>query len=120
MGSKIVGLTFPKNRHLRTKAEFSRAFEVGTKVARGPLVLRACANELGHSRLGLAVPKAVGSAPRRNRIKRMLRESFRLAQHDLPAGLDMVIVVRPHAPMVLGRYQQLLAELVAAAKGQDP
>ena len=107
--------TFAKTQRVRTKAEFSRVFEVGVKAARGPLVLRVCANELGHSRLGLAVPRAVGTAVRRNRIKRLLREGFRLMQHDLPQGLDMVVVVRPHVPLKLADYQQMLGGLVAKA-----
>ena len=77
--------------------------------------MRVCPNGLDRTRLGLAVPRAVGKAARRNRIKRLLREGFRLSQHDLPAGLDMVVVVRPHAPLMLGEYKRLLSELAAKA-----
>ena len=38
----------------------------------------------------------------------MLREAFRLGQHELPAGYDFVIVVRPHNDMKLAEYQRLL------------
>jgi ribonuclease P protein component len=60
----------------------------------------------------LSVPKRVGSAPVRNRVKRMLREAFRLMQHDVPAGYDLMVVVRPHEPMILAEYQKLLMALV--------
>jgi len=46
-------------------------------------------------RLGLAVPKAVGSAVTRNRIKRRLREIFRARLAGLPQENDYVLVVRP-------------------------
>jgi ribonuclease P protein component len=46
-------------------------------------------------RLGLAVPKAVGTAVVRNRIKRQLRELFRERSSELPSAHDYVLVVRP-------------------------
>jgi ribonuclease P protein component len=104
---------FSRAQRLRGKLAFGAVFDANVRQTRGPLKMLARPNELGHSRLGLAVPRHVGTAARRNRIKRLLRESFRLMQHDLPPGqgYDWIIVVRPHEPLQLAEYQKLLSAL---------
>jgi ribonuclease P protein component len=67
-------------------------------------------NDLGHPRLGLSVSRRVGKAHRRNRIKRLLREAFRLEQHNLVGSLDLIIVVTPHEPRPLDDYRNLLID----------
>ena len=100
---------FTKSRHLRSRADFAAVYDAKVREARGPLVFYARPNDLGHPRLGLSTSRKVGTAPRRNRIRRMLREAFRHLQHELPAGYDFLIVVRAHEPMALAEYQQLLS-----------
>lgn len=54
-------------------------------------------NEMGYARLGLAISKRkIKKAVVRNRIKRLVRESFRLSQHQL-AGIDIVVLAQPEA-----------------------
>lgn len=55
-------------------------------------------DEPGEPRLGLAVPKAVGSAVTRNRIKRQLREAWRERLEGVPAGRDYVLIAKPGLP----------------------
>ncbi|MDQ3441525.1 MAG: ribonuclease P protein component, partial [Planctomycetota bacterium] len=74
-------------------------------------------NDAGHPRLGISIGRRVGTAPRRNRIKRLLRESLRLMQHDLPRGYDFVIVVRPHEPLMLADYQRLMSAMAVKLHG---
>jgi len=72
-------------------------------------------------RLGLAVPKRVGTAVARTRVKRRLREVWRARLEGIPAGCDYVLVVRPgfvHSKMTQGLDAAPLAtdpEAVAAA-----
>jgi ribonuclease P protein component len=52
----------------------------------------------GEPRLGLAVPKSLGSAVIRNRLKRQLREAWRARLERVPRGRDYVLVARPGLP----------------------
>jgi ribonuclease P protein component len=54
--------------------------------------------ELGEPRLGLAVPRALGNAVTRNRIKRQLREAWRSRLDEVPARRDYVLIAKPGLP----------------------
>ena len=98
---------------LSGKLTFAKVYDNGIAQSRGPLKMFGLRNTLPHSRLGLSVSRRVGTAPRRNRIKRLLRESFRLMPESRAVGYDLIIVVRPHEPLERAEYQQLLAALIS-------
>jgi len=87
---------------------FAAVYDAKVRKNAGPMTLFGRPNGLGHLRLGLSVPRRVGIAVKRNRIKRLLREAVRLSQHDWPAGYDVIVVVRPHEALALADYQRLL------------
>lgn len=104
--------TFPKAQRLGGRGTFKAIRDAGVREQRGPIVAHAVPNGLPHPRLGIGIGRHVGNAVRRNRIKRLLRESWRLMQHDWPRGYDVVLTVRPHQPLMLADYQRLLSGLM--------
>lgn len=107
--------TFAKHQRLRKKTEFEAVFARRQRAFEGPIGVYVAPNQQHQSRLGISMSRKVGTAPRRNRIKRLLRESFRLQQHLLPAGWDIVVVPKPHVPMSLEAYLDVLRRVVDSA-----
>ena len=102
-------LTHPAERRLRSKREFDAAYARGRRFGNGFFGVTAHRGEKSGPRLGLAVAvKTAGNAVERNRIRRLIRESFRLHQHELPA-LDLVVSARARARGASGA--QLRAQL---------
>lgn len=109
------GLPFSRRQRLSHAREFQAAFAARCSVPAGPLRVHARLNasDPPTARLGLSVGRRVGSAVRRTRVKRLVREAFRLEQRALPAGLDLVVVVHPHAELPLAEYRRLLVSAAA-------
>lgn len=96
-GVSIGSFTFSARQRLRTQAEFEHVYKSGQRYGQTFFSVSACANARGYARLGLSIgARTVGQAVARNRIRRLVREVFRLSQHELPA-LDVVVVARPAA-----------------------
>ena len=112
MAEKRRRYTFARDKRIGGREEFAAVFDAKVRQSRGPLTAYAIPTEKPSPRLGLSVSRRVGTAPRRNRIKRMLREAFRLMQHDFPRAYDIVIVVRAHETLILAEYQRLLSALM--------
>jgi ribonuclease P protein component len=86
-----------RRHRLSRSRDFDAVYRQGRSVSTRFLVLYWFSREEDGEgpRLGLAVPKAVGTAVVRNRIKRRLRELFRERSSELPQDQDYVLVVRP-------------------------
>jgi len=91
----VVSQDFSREKRLLTPRHFKAVFDSPTgKVPGKNLLILARENGLDHPRLGLVIgKKSVKLAVQRNRLKRLMRDSFRLNQ-QLLAGLDIVIVAR--------------------------
>jgi ribonuclease P protein component len=90
-------LTLPARLRLRRKRDFDAAYARGRRIGDGFFAVTATLNQTGAPRLGLAVAvRAAGGAVERNRLRRIIRESFRLHQREIPA-LDLVVSVRARA-----------------------
>lgn len=91
--------TFPKEVRLRRRSEFLRVQDKGQKLTADCLLCLVLPNGRadGLTRLGLTVSTKVGPSVVRNRIRRRLRELFRVRRASLPRGLDMVFIARSSA-----------------------
>ncbi len=102
---------FPKAAHLRSEADFERVYARKCKAADGVLLVFADRNELGLTRIGLSVSKKHGGAVTRNRLKRLLRESFRSIRAELPPGLDLIAIPLDKEKASLEAYRTSLTKL---------
>ena len=103
-----VTLLFNRQRRLTRKSQFDLMYKEGTQRTSGPILVHTLANTLPYSRLGLSVPKRVGSAVKRNMIKRRCREAFRITQHELPRSMDILLTIRPHETLTTSEYAELI------------
>ena len=85
---------FPRSSRLTSRRQFLEIYDRGQKVISESFVLFGLPNDLGRCRLGITVTRRIGSAVRRNRIKRRLREVFRLHRSALAPAIDLVINAR--------------------------
>ncbi|HET9863330.1 MAG TPA: ribonuclease P protein component [Steroidobacteraceae bacterium] len=86
--------SFGPELRVRRKLEFDAIYAAGRRIDDRFFGLRIKPNGLACPRLGLAVAvKTAGGAVRRNRLRRLIRESFRLARHGLPP-VDIVVAAK--------------------------
>lgn len=94
MQPTLPRLRFAAHQRLRSKLQFDAIYARGRRIDDRFFGLRVIQNGLAHPRLGMAVAvRLAGNAVARNRLRRLVRESFRLAQRDLPA-VDIVVAAK--------------------------
>ncbi len=107
---------FPKECVIRKSGEFDRVFKGGTRFHGKGFSLIVLENSCGFSRLGISVHRRVKGAVKRNRIKRIIRESFRLQRKQYPAHSDIVFTVRPDFVLDSpGEITEKVVELIGQA-----
>lgn len=79
---------------LRMNYEFSRVYNKGRFLAGRHVVLHYLRRPGSNNRLGVTASRKIKGSVRRNRIKRLLRESYRLLENQLQPGFDLILVGR--------------------------
>ncbi len=93
-GANTARQGFVRQQRILKSTEFDAVYARRRRVVDGCFAVNFAPNELGLARLGLSVEaKAVGNAVARNRVKRVVRESFRRAAAGF-AGVDLVVGAR--------------------------
>ena len=83
--------------HSLRRDNFQRVWDKGKSWSHPLVVLRACANEMTDCRFGFVAGKKVGNAVRRNRIKRLMRESVQHRLDQIQPGWDIILISRTDA-----------------------
>lgn len=91
------GEIMKKTTALKLNKDFKRLYYKGKSIACGYVVVYVQKNGLSSNRLGLTCGKSIGKAVIRNRIKRLMRESYRLCEDRVKPGYDIVLVARMRA-----------------------
>lgn len=79
---------------LKKSWEFQRAYKNGKKYWDAYFVIYVYNTQFRNSRLGITVSKKVGKSVQRNRVKRLIREAFRMLKVELQQHYDIVVVGR--------------------------
>ncbi|MBI4713518.1 MAG: ribonuclease P protein component [Planctomycetes bacterium] len=108
---KLYGLS-KKERVVKDK-DFEAVYKKGKRIGNNTLFMRILPNGLDYARLGIIVSKKeVRNATDRNRLKRLIREAFRLSKRQLSKGID--VLVGPRRPeLTLAEVKAALLKLLA-------
>lgn len=111
-----TGYAFPKSARLLKNSQFKKVFSQGKRLAGTLIALNYRIGGYGRPRLGITVSKKHGKAHDRNRFKRIVRESFRELQGQLPNAFELNVM--PHRlsseiskAAILSEMQQLIQRI---------
>jgi len=115
---RLASEGFPKSYRLLRRSEFRRVYDQGQRRSASLATVFVRPNALPHSRLGITTPVRLGKAVLRNRLKRRLREVFRLNRENLPGGWD--ILVNPRQAVGKIPFKTLERDLLRLFPTQPP
>ena len=96
---------------LNKNFEFQRLYNKGKSAASPILILYCRKNGRKYNRLGITVSKKVGNAVQRNKLRRRLRETYRINEGLFVGGWDLIVVARIKSRFVL--YSELSADFLS-------
>jgi ribonuclease P protein component len=101
--------SYRKSERITNRSDFRAIYDKGVWSSSQHFTRVICNNKKGIKRLGITVTKKTGNAVKRNRIKRLIREFFRLNKALFPAGQDVVVMAKRNMPPLT--YQDACREL---------
>ncbi len=115
-----MGFSFRKSDRIRKRSEFSALDVEGRRVAVPWFLAVVAPSQSGRSRLGVTVSRRIGRSVQRNRIKRVVREFFRLNRQRLGGPWDVHVIARRGAAeqtnrMLFEALHELFEKIAGAA-----
>lgn len=101
--------SFTKKERITSPQDFRRVMKSGRRLSSRNFILFVRKNESLFHRLGIVVKKEIGPATFRNRMKRYIREFFRLQKHQIKGSYDIILMVKKGCSV--NRYQEAEEEL---------
>jgi ribonuclease P protein component len=101
---------FPRASRLLRRAEYDAVYREGRRRSSREFAVFLRPNGLELSRFGWSIKKALGSAVKRNRMRRRIREIIRLHRQEIAPGWD--IVIHPRSTVAMANFTALSEELV--------
>ena len=96
---------YTRGQRIRSSREFSQIYDQKLRAGDAHLLMFVAFNGQQVSRLGMSISKKNGNSPQRHRIRRLIREAFRLEQFRIPAGLDLICIPRAGSGSTLDDYR---------------
>jgi ribonuclease P protein component len=110
--------SFPPALHLKRPSEFRTVLDRGVKRHTGGFILFRADNRSEQPRLGISISRKVGGAVVRNRVKRLVREAFRLNWRAWGlAGTDLVVIAKRGAASL--SFHDVSREFSASLPSRD-
>ncbi len=113
-----ASLRFPREARLLRRSEFDAVYRDARRCSGRHFTVFFCPNGLGRTRFGISVKRALGGSVVRNRIRRRVREIFRLHRREIAAGWD--IVIHPRSSVATAEFGKLEAELLSLLQNIRP
>jgi ribonuclease P protein component len=108
--SDAPGLGLPRASRLLRRVEYDAVYKAARRKSSREFTVFVRPNGLDFSRFGWSIKKALGTAVRRNRIRRRLREILRLHRQEIAPGWD--IVIHPRTSAITAEFSTLAADLL--------
>lgn len=102
----------PPVNSLKKNYEFNNIFLRGKRVKGENIDVIYLKNNFGVNRVGIATSKKIGNSVVRNRIRRLIRENYRLIEKDLVKSFSLIIMWKKEVPAVYATYDNIKEDLV--------
>jgi len=113
-------LKFPPWRRLRSGRDFERIYALRQRFSTPHLLVFYAKNDGDHTRIGLSVSKRNGNSPVRHHIRRLIKEAYRLEQHTVPEGYDLICIPKQDGALSIQSLRTAFTKLAAHLMSKHP